>query len=111
MAATATVPSALPDSRGSRGCAGHAVPARVVVVTATSGEEGVPRARLAPGESLAQRRVAELERACELLGVARLVLLGYADSGAHAGPWPAGSLGAAHAADVAARVAAVVEQE
>jgi LmbE family N-acetylglucosaminyl deacetylase len=85
--------------------------ARVVLVTATSGEEGVPRAPLAAGETLAQRRLAELERACELLGVARLVLLGYADSGAHAGPWPAGSLGAAPAGDVAARVAAVVEQE
>jgi LmbE family N-acetylglucosaminyl deacetylase len=71
----------------------------------------VPRARLAAGESLAQRRVGELERACELLGVARLVLLGYADSGAHAGPWSAGSLGAAPAAEVAARVADVVEQE
>jgi LmbE family N-acetylglucosaminyl deacetylase len=84
---------------------------RVVLVTATSGEEGVPRTRLAAGESLAQRRVAELERACELLGVARLALLGYADSGAHAGPWPAGSLGAAPAAEVAARVAAIVDEE
>ena len=140
MAATATLPSALPVSHASRGPARHAAPAgtvvvlhahpddeaiftgvtlraladrgsRVVVVTATSGEAGVPRARLAPGESLAQRRVSELERACELLGVARLVLLGYADSGAHAGPWPAGSLGAAPFVDVAARVAAVVEQE
>jgi GlcNAc-PI de-N-acetylase len=61
---------------------------RVVLVTATSGEEGVPRTRLAGGESLAQRRVAELERACELLGVARLALLGYADSGAHAAHGP-----------------------
>ena len=85
--------------------------ARVVVVTATSGEEGVPRAPLGRGESLAQRRLAELERACELLGVARLVLLGYADSGAHAGPWAPGSLGAAAPGEVAARVADVVEQE
>ncbi len=84
---------------------------RVVLVTATSGEEGVPRARLAPGETLARRRVAELERACELLGVARLVLLGYGDSGAHAGPWAAGSLGAAPVEEVARRVADVVAQE
>jgi LmbE family N-acetylglucosaminyl deacetylase len=84
---------------------------RVVVVTATSGEEGVPRARLAAGESLAQRRIVELERACELLGVARLVLLGYADSGAHAGPWRPGSLGAAPATEVAGRVAAIATQE
>ena len=84
---------------------------RVVLVTATSGEEGVPRARLAVGESLAQRRLAELERACELLGVARLVLLGYGDSGAHAGPWAPGSLGAAPVPEVAGRVADVVVQE
>jgi LmbE family N-acetylglucosaminyl deacetylase len=140
MAATFTLPPALPAFPASPRRARHGAPAgtvvvlhahpddeaiftgatlraladrgsRVVVVTATSGEEGVPRARLAEGESLAQRRVAELERACELLGVARLVLLGYADSGAHAGPWPAGSLGAAPAAEVAARVSAIVEQE
>ncbi len=85
--------------------------ARVVLVTATSGEEGVPRTPLDRGETLARRRLDELERACELLGVARLVLLGYADSGAHAGPWARGSLGAASPLDVAARVADVVEQE
>jgi LmbE family N-acetylglucosaminyl deacetylase len=140
MAATATVPPALPVFPARPRLPRHAAPAgtvvvlhahpddeaiftgatlraladrgsRVVVVTATSGEEGVPRARLADGESLGQRRVAELERACELLGVARLAMLGYADSGAHAGPWPAGSLGAAPVAEVAARVAAIVEQE
>ncbi len=85
--------------------------ARVVLVTATSGEQGVPRTTLGRGETLARRRLDELERACELLGVARLVLLGYADSGAHAGPWARGTLGAAAAADVGARVAGVVAQE
>lgn len=84
---------------------------RVVLVTATAGEAGVPRVPLSPGESLGDRRVAELERACELLGIQRLVLLGYSDSGAHAGPFPTGSLGAAPVARVAAQVADVVRAE
>jgi LmbE family N-acetylglucosaminyl deacetylase len=54
---------------------------RVVLVTATGGEAGVPRLRLADGESLRDRRLAELERSCEILGVHRLVLLGHRDSG------------------------------
>ena len=44
--------------------------ARVVLVTATAGEEGG-----------AARRLAELEAACAALGVARLELLGRRDSG------------------------------
>jgi len=82
-----------------------------VLVTATGGEEGASRVRLRPGESIRQRRHEELERACELLGVQRLVALGYRDSGAHGGPYVPGSLGAAAPHEVAARVAAVVEQE
>ena len=54
---------------------------RVILVTATCGEEGVPRSPLRPGESLAGRRARELETACEHLGVSRLVLLSYRDSG------------------------------
>src|SRR5690242_11702057 len=78
--------------------------ARVVLVTATDGAAGIPRVRLAAGETLRGRRLAELERACALLGVARLEVLGHADSGAHAGPYPAGSLGALPASDVARQV-------
>jgi LmbE family N-acetylglucosaminyl deacetylase len=55
--------------------------ARVVLVTATGGELGESLVALAPGETVAQRRLAELEQAAELLGVARLVLLGHRDSG------------------------------
>lgn len=84
---------------------------RVVLVTATAGEAGEPRIPLRPGETLAERRTAELERACELLGIQRLVLLGHRDSGAHRGPYPGGTLGAAAPDDVARQVAAVVEQE
>jgi LmbE family N-acetylglucosaminyl deacetylase len=54
--------------------------ARVVLVTATAGELGTPRVPLL-GRPNGQARKAELERAAELLGVARLVLLGRRDSG------------------------------
>lgn len=55
--------------------------ARVVLVTATAGELGPVLRPLAPGQTLADRRRQELEAACEILGVARLVLLGHRDSG------------------------------
>jgi len=55
--------------------------ARVVLVTATAGELGPVLRPLRAGETLAARRRVELERACALLGVARLVLLGHRDSG------------------------------
>lgn len=85
--------------------------ARVVLVTATGGEEGIPRIPLRPGETLRERRAAELERACELLGVERLVLLGYRDSGAHTGPYRTGSLGGEPAVEVARRLERIVGQE
>ena len=55
--------------------------ARVVLVTATAGELGPVLRPLRAGETLANRRRVELERACAALGVARLVLLGHRDSG------------------------------
>lgn len=85
--------------------------ARVVVVTATDGAAGVPRLPLAPGESLRRRRLVELERACTLLGAARLEVLGYADSGAGGGPYRRGTLGAAPVAAVARRVQRIAEEE
>jgi LmbE family N-acetylglucosaminyl deacetylase len=60
--------------------------ARTVLVMATAGELGESRVPLRPGETVPQRRVAELERAAELLGVSRLVLLGRRDSGRPGGP-------------------------
>lgn len=55
---------------------------RVVLVTATRGEHGeVVEGVLRPGESLRNRRVQELARAAEILGVARVEFLGYVDSG------------------------------
>jgi LmbE family N-acetylglucosaminyl deacetylase len=88
-----------PDFRGSTVLALHAHPddeaiftgltlrrladagARVVLVLATAGELGESRVPMAHGETIAQRRIAELEHSAELLGVSRLVLLGQRDSG------------------------------
>jgi N-acetyl-1-D-myo-inositol-2-amino-2-deoxy-alpha-D-glucopyranoside deacetylase len=55
--------------------------ARVVLATATTGDLGAPLVPLARGETLARRRHRELELASAELGVARLVQLGYRDSG------------------------------
>ncbi|HEY6424291.1 MAG TPA: PIG-L family deacetylase [Pseudonocardiaceae bacterium] len=55
---------------------------RVVVVVATCGERGeTPPGILAPGETLAQRRVTETREAASILGVHRVEFLGYHDSG------------------------------
>jgi LmbE family N-acetylglucosaminyl deacetylase len=55
--------------------------ARIVLVLATAGELGESLVPLSPGESLATRRVRELEQSAALLGVSRLLLLGRRDSG------------------------------
>ncbi|MEO3813111.1 PIG-L family deacetylase [Sphaerisporangium sp. B11E5] len=52
---------------------------RVVLVVATAGERGL--ADLPHGEELAEARTAELYASAAVLGVARVVLLGYGDSG------------------------------
>jgi LmbE family N-acetylglucosaminyl deacetylase len=58
--------------------AGH----RVVLVTATDGALGeVPDGLLADGELLVDRRRGELETSARALGVHRVEMLGYADSG------------------------------
>lgn len=55
---------------------------RVVLVLATQGEVGeVPPDYLGLHETLADRRVQEVEAAAEILGVARVAYLGYRDSG------------------------------
>jgi len=62
----------------SLAAAGH----RVVLVTATGGELGeVPEGFLSPGETLGERRAAELAEAAVILGTARQLFLGYHDSG------------------------------
>ena len=55
---------------------------RVVLVCATRGELGeVPDGFLDDGETLAERREAELDAAAKILGCARVAFLGYRDSG------------------------------
>jgi LmbE family N-acetylglucosaminyl deacetylase len=90
--------------------AGH----RVVLVTATGGELGeIPDGLLDPGESLMDRRRAELAEACRILGVARQEFLGYHDSGMAGSPDNARS-GCFAAADVdhaAAALARLLREE
>jgi N-acetyl-1-D-myo-inositol-2-amino-2-deoxy-alpha-D-glucopyranoside deacetylase len=87
--------------------------ARTVLVVATAGELGESRLPLRPGETIPERRVAELERAAELLGVSRLVLLGRRDSGlpgwADAGH--ARALAGADPLRLAQRVAEIADDE
>ncbi len=54
---------------------------RVVLVVATNGDHGEAPEHLAPGETLVERRRKETEASAALLGVSRIVWLGYRDSG------------------------------
>lgn len=87
--------------------------ARIVLVMATSGELGESRVPLDPGESISDRRIAELEHAAAVLGVARLELLGSRDSGLPG--WSSAThpraLANADAYDLAVRVARIAEHE
>jgi LmbE family N-acetylglucosaminyl deacetylase len=87
--------------------------ARTVLVVATAGELGESRLPLRPGETVPERRLAELEQAAELLGVSRLVLLGRRDSGLPG--WPAGeharALTAADPLQLARQVAEIADDE
>lgn len=84
-----------------------------IVACATRGELG-EMAGLAAGEpvpaNLGEIREAELRAATALLGVFRLELLGWLDSGM-TGEAPPGSLVAAEAGDVEAAIAAIIEAE
>ncbi len=81
---------------------------RVVLVVATLGEAGLTSSALTA--DLGRRRLGELEAAARDLGVARLVTLGYADSGSSGDPPPdAFSLVAVE--DAADAVADVLREE
>lgn len=90
--------------------AGH----RVVLVTATAGDLGeVAEGFLAPGETLAERRTAELKAAAEILGVARTEILGYRDSGMVGTPAneDPGCFWRADLEEAAARLATILTEE
>jgi LmbE family N-acetylglucosaminyl deacetylase len=87
---------------------------RVVLVTATRGELGeIPVDGLAPGESLTDRREAELDRACAILGVARQVYLPYLDSGmaGEASNGRPGSFASADVGEAAVVLAGILDEE
>lgn len=87
--------------------------ARTVLVMATGGELGGSRLPLRSGETVRQRRIAELEHAAELLGVSRLVLLGRRDSGlpGSADSRHALALVGAEPLALASRVAEIIDAE
>jgi LmbE family N-acetylglucosaminyl deacetylase len=87
---------------------------RVVLVVATRGEHGeVADGVLEPGEELWQRRVAETERAAEILGVQRVEFLGYRDSGMMDEPTnnQPGAFWSADVDEAAGRLAAILREE
>lgn len=130
LAAVPTLPAG-PDLRGHTVLALHAHPddeaiftgltlrrladagARTVLVVATDGALGGSRVPLRRGETVRQRRRAELEEVARMLGVARLVLLGHRDSGLPG--WRSGThrraLAAADPLALARRVAEIADAE
>jgi LmbE family N-acetylglucosaminyl deacetylase len=86
--------------------AGH----RVVIVTATAGESGLT-GPTSGDVSLAVRRLAELDEAARRLGVARVVCLGYPDSGYGATTPSPDSFSRVPIDEAAARLAAVLDEE
>jgi LmbE family N-acetylglucosaminyl deacetylase len=87
---------------------------RVVLVVATRGDLGeVDDGFLSPGETLADRRAVETERAADVLGVARVEFLGYTDSGMDGEPTndAEGSFWSADIDEAAGRLAAILTEE
>ncbi len=85
---------------------------RVIVVLATAGELGEVRGELA-ADALPDRRAVETSEAAMVLGVDRVVFLGYRDSGLPGDPAndAPGSFFAADTEEAAARVASVLAEE
>jgi LmbE family N-acetylglucosaminyl deacetylase len=87
---------------------------RVVLVVATKGEVGeVADGFLAPGESLADRRVVETMNAATALGASRVEFLGYLDSGMADTPTNSvdGAFARADVEEAASRLAAILTEE
>jgi LmbE family N-acetylglucosaminyl deacetylase len=85
---------------------------RVVLVTATAGEAGLASADLTAAGTLGARRRHELSVSAEILGCARVVLLGYGDSGMPVADRPAANtFSQIPPEDAADRLAALLEEE
>jgi LmbE family N-acetylglucosaminyl deacetylase len=85
---------------------------RVVLVVATAGEAGLTSASLAATTPLGDLRLAELSRSAEALGCARMVDLGFADSGMDGNAHTGGQRFCAVAVeDAANRLLAVLREE
>jgi LmbE family N-acetylglucosaminyl deacetylase len=87
---------------------------RVVLVCATRGELGeVAEGFLDPGESLTDRRVAEVHAAADVLGAQRVAFLGYRDSGMDGEPTTKDPecFAMADLDEAAARLAAILREE
>lgn len=86
---------------------------RVVLVVATHGEAGdVDPGFLDEGETLRERRTAEVRKAAEILGVARVAFLGYCDSGLGQGHVPPpDAFSTADVTECAQRLATILDEE
>ncbi len=86
---------------------------RVVLVVATNGDHGTAPDDLAPGETVVDRRRREGDAAARVIGIHRLVRLGYADSGMAGWEQNAheGAFATADVEEAAALFAAVLDEE
>jgi LmbE family N-acetylglucosaminyl deacetylase len=84
---------------------------RVVLVVATEGGRGLAGPRDGSGAMLSRVRMAELDRAASALGCARVVSLGYADSGLRPGPADGDAFVHADVDEAAHRLADVLREE
>lgn len=84
---------------------------RVVLVTATAGERGLAGELDGAASGLGDVRMAELAASAEILGCARVVGLGYADSGLRPDPADTACFANRDVADCAASLAEVLREE
>ena len=84
---------------------------RVVLVTATCGELGLAGSEDGQGAALARVRMAELEQAAAALGCARVVALGFGDSGLEPDPDDDRAFAHVDVEVAAARLAEVLREE
>lgn len=84
---------------------------RVVLVTATCGGKGLAGREDGLGADLARNRSAELAEAAAALGCARVVELGYGDSGLSPDPQDSGAFVHADVAAAAAQLAQLLREE